>query len=71
METKRIEVKVEGISCGHCVRAVTNILEKVPGIISSDIDIATGTAIVTFDPAKTSKDKIVEEINQSETYKAS
>ncbi len=27
-----IELKIEGMSCDHCVRAVTKALTKVPGV---------------------------------------
>lgn len=69
METKEIELGIKGMSCGHCVRTVTDILKSIPGVMACNVDLSSGKATVTFDPGKTSKDKMVEEINNSGTYK--
>ena len=71
METKEIKLEIKGMNCSHCVRSVTDILKSVPGVMDSNVNLLSETAIVTFNPDKTSKDKIVEEINNSGTYKAS
>ena len=69
MEIKEIELGIKGMSCGHCVQSVTEILKNIPGVVACNVDLSNGTATVTFDPGKTSKDKMVEEINNSGTYK--
>ena len=69
METKEIELGIKGMSCSHCVRSVTEILKSIPGVVACHVDLSRGTATVTFDPGKTSKDKMVEEINNSDAYK--
>ena len=30
---KRIDLKVDGMSCGHCVHAVTEALTALPGVV--------------------------------------
>lgn len=40
-------VKVDGMSCDHCVRRVTDEMLKVPGVSNVAVDLASGT--VTFD----------------------
>jgi len=37
-------VKVEGMSCQHCVRAVTKALEAIPGVTDVKVDLARGEA---------------------------
>jgi len=49
MSVKTIEVK--GMSCGHCVQAVTEALSGVPGVVSVKVDLLAGTA--TFNEAGT------------------
>ena len=44
MTTQTIEVR--GMTCGHCVRAVTSELDKIDGVSNVAIDLATGR--VTF-----------------------
>jgi copper chaperone len=37
---------VKGMTCGHCVRAVTNAVHAVDAQASVDIDLANGTVRV-------------------------
>jgi copper chaperone len=37
---------VTGMNCQHCVRAVTQALEAVPGVTRAEVDLANGTARV-------------------------
>lgn len=41
--------QVQGMTCDHCVRAVTTELVMVPGVRSVDIDLAAGSVSVTSD----------------------
>ncbi len=36
---------VAGMSCGHCEKAVTAELGRLPGVIRVTVDVATGTVI--------------------------
>jgi copper chaperone CopZ len=38
---------VTGMTCGHCVSAVTEEVTQVPGVTSVDVDLATGRLTVT------------------------
>jgi copper chaperone len=46
-------LKVEGMTCEHCVRAVTGALERAPGVARARVDLGEGSAIVEFDEAQT------------------
>ncbi len=39
-------VKIEGMSCGHCVMHVTDALEKVPGVSRAKVDLKGNQAVV-------------------------
>jgi copper chaperone len=39
--------QVEGMTCDHCVRAVTTELVLVPGVTSVDVDLESGAVTVT------------------------
>lgn len=41
--------KVAGMTCDHCVRAVTTELVLLPGVRSVDVDLAEGAVTVTSD----------------------
>jgi copper chaperone len=38
---------VSGMTCGHCVAAVTTELERLDGVTAVAVDLDTGTATVT------------------------
>ncbi|HPD57462.1 MAG TPA: heavy-metal-associated domain-containing protein [Smithellaceae bacterium] len=37
-------VKIKGMSCQHCVMAVTRALEAIDGVKNVSVDLQTGTA---------------------------
>lgn len=40
-------ITVKGMSCGHCVAAVTEALSKIPGVSDVTVDLTFGTATFT------------------------
>lgn len=38
---------VVGMTCGHCVNAVTEEVSQVPGVTGVDVDLASGGLTVT------------------------
>ena len=40
---------VQGMTCGHCVRSVTEEISELEGVSSVDVDLEKGTAVVTGD----------------------
>ncbi|WP_233491629.1 heavy-metal-associated domain-containing protein [Blastococcus sp. TBT05-19] len=38
---------VTGMTCGHCVTAVTEEVSSVPGVTAVDVDLASGALTVT------------------------
>ncbi len=49
MET--IVLEVDGMTCGGCVRSVTNVLKALPGVSAAEVSLEKSQAKVTFDPA--------------------
>lgn len=49
MET--IVLEVSGMTCGGCVRSVTNVLKALPGVSAAEVSLEKSQAKVTFDPA--------------------
>ena len=41
-----IELAVQGMTCSHCVGAVTRALREVRGVASAQVELATGRAVV-------------------------
>ena len=42
-----IELKVDGMTCDHCVRAVTEAISGVDGVTEASVDLDAGAATVT------------------------
>ena len=53
-------IKIGGMSCGHCVGAVSGALKAVEGVQVEQVTV--GTAKVAFDPATVSPDRITQAI---------
>ncbi|MDR3244765.1 MAG: copper chaperone CopZ [Elusimicrobiota bacterium] len=45
-------IKVEGMSCEHCVKAVTDAVKGLSGIESVSVSLKDKNACVEFDPSK-------------------
>ena len=52
----RMTLTIDGMSCAHCVRAVTEALRDVAGVRVEQVDV--GSARLSYDPARTSTDAI-------------
>ena len=46
---KTLKIKVAGMSCQHCVKAVDSALRKIEGVISVKVDLASEAAEIVYD----------------------
>ena len=51
-EQEMIEFQTEGMSCGHCVKAVTQALQAVDAAARVEVDLATQTVRVESSAAR-------------------
>jgi copper chaperone len=56
MEQKTFNV--EGMSCSHCVNAITKAVKELHGIGSVDVSLEEKTVNVTYNAAKISNDAL-------------
>lgn len=56
--------RVTGMTCDHCVRAVTTELVLMPGVRSVDVDLAEGAVTVTSD-APLDQEEVREAIDEA------
>jgi copper chaperone len=55
------EYTVEGMTCEHCVRAVTEEVSQVPGVVDVDVELASARLTVVGDPSdKAVRDAVAE-----------
>ena len=62
---------VQGMSCAGCANSITRRLQATPGVTTAVVDLAGGTATVTFDEALTTADsieKVIETLGYDVVY---
>ena len=59
MALETIELPVQGMTCGGCVRTVERKLGATAGVVSVAVNLAEARATVTFDPAVTGRALLV------------
>jgi copper ion binding protein len=42
----KIEISIEGMTCGHCAMSITNEIATLEGVSSVKVDHTTGKAVV-------------------------
>jgi P-type Cu+ transporter len=60
-----IVLPIEGMTCASCVRRVEKALAKVPGVDSANVNLATETAHVSFDPTTTSLEQLTSAVEKA------
>ena len=45
-----LDLTVDGMTCAHCVRAVTDALGPLPGVSEVSVNLAKGQVLVSGDP---------------------
>ncbi|MDR1831897.1 MAG: copper ion binding protein [Fusobacteriaceae bacterium] len=55
-------LNVEGMSCQHCVKAVTEAVSAIPGVSDVAVSLEKKTVTFTHDPEKAPLKKIADEI---------
>ncbi|MDR0293912.1 MAG: copper ion binding protein [Oscillospiraceae bacterium] len=51
-------LQVDGMSCQHCVTAITKALEAMPGVSSVSVALSAKTVAVEYDPLLAALEKI-------------
>lgn len=54
----RKTLKVQGMTCNHCVMRVQKALKAVPGVQDAQVDLQKAEAAVTFDESKVDTSKL-------------
>ena len=70
LETERIELSVQGMTCASCVAHVEGALRKVEGVLGTEVNLSLGKATVTYIPTLTSPRELVEAV-EAAGYRAS
>ncbi|TYS10249.1 copper-translocating P-type ATPase [Bacillus subtilis] len=63
-EQKEIAMQVSGMTCAACASRIEKGLKRMPGVTDANVNMATETSNVTYDPAETGAAAIQEKIEK-------
>jgi len=61
---EKIVLKVDGMSCEHCAKAVTNAVSGISGTQDVSVDLKNGMVSFSFDSGKETLDAIASAITE-------
>ena len=62
--SKKVVLNVEGMSCQHCVKAVTSAVAALDGVSAVDVSLEGKTASVEYDESVVSLESIKDAIEE-------
>ncbi len=51
-------LKIQGMTCNHCVMRVAKALKAVPGVQDAQVDLQKGEAVISYDETKVTMEKL-------------
>jgi len=60
---EKVTLKVEGMSCGHCVKAVEGSVGELTGVSTVKVNLESKSVDIEFNASEVSLDKIKETID--------
>jgi copper chaperone len=58
MNMETTTIKVDGMSCGGCVKSVTGVLTALAGVAKAEVSLEQKQAVVEFDAGKVTRDQL-------------
>lgn len=55
---KKETLKIQGMTCNHCVMRVQKALKAVAGVQDAQVDLQKAEAVVSFDESKVTREKL-------------
>lgn len=60
-----VTLGISGMTCGGCVKSVTNVLIALDGVAKADVSLENKCAVVDYDPAKVGLDQLKHSIEEA------
>jgi copper chaperone CopZ len=68
MALQELQLKISGMTCGHCEKSVASSIQSLDGIERVTVDHRTGLAIVRFENSKVTIENIKQAVNEDGIY---
>jgi len=60
---QKVDFNIEGMHCGACATGIQMLVTQMDGVKSAFVDYKGKKGTIEFDPAKVSKEQIIQNIN--------
>ena len=62
---QNVTLKIDGMTCGGCVKSVTRVLSELGGVAQADVSLEKAQAVVNFDENKVQLAALVEAVEDA------
>ena len=60
-----VTLGISGMTCGGCVRSVTNVLKALDGVAKADVSLEKRSAVVDYDPGKVGLEQLKRSVEEA------
>ncbi|WP_312266314.1 heavy-metal-associated domain-containing protein [Neisseria sp.] len=60
-----LTLKIDGMTCGGCVKSVTTVLENLEGVEKAEVSLENANAIISFDESKIQPAALIEAVEEA------
>ena len=65
MSNQITTLNINGMTCGGCVKSVTNALNQVTGVQQADVSLEQNNAVINFDDSQTNETALKQAIEDA------
>jgi len=69
-DTARVQLSIEGMTCGSCATTARVVLKRVPGVLDARVSYDSASAVVLYDDSETSPDVFIAQLERMTGYEA-
>ena len=62
---QNVTLKIDGMTCGGCVKSLTRVLSELDGVTQADVSLEKAQAVVSFDENKVQPGALVEAVEEA------
>lgn len=70
-DTAQAKLAIRGMTCGSCAVTARLALRQVPGVYDARVSYDSASAVVLYDPARTSPERFIARLQELTGFKAS
>lgn len=69
-DTVTVKLAIKGMTCGGCAAAARMALLRAGGVYKAEVSLETASAVVQYDPQKTSPDALIAHLKKATGFEA-